>query len=189
MDLAQRSGHGTIPRLSEATRQCAPVDDVNWRRITEAANAAYATSDLGRAFDLYRDALDEAERLFARASATGTSVPVPVIYNISCHNLAEIAERSGDGAAAEGFLVRAYDKLLSSAASPNTPLPLRLDCTRHLKQALALLIQHLHRRGVPDATIVNYVERAKSTAFAVFYAAKHADLARSNCDHCGVLSS
>lgn len=188
MDMGPRGGAATVPPLSEAaTRYYA--DDANWRRITEAANATYATSDLGRARDLYRDALDEAERLFARAWVGGTSVPVPVIYNISCHNLAEIAERCGDKAAAEGFLVRAYDKLLASAASPETPLALRLDCTRHLKHALTLIVQHLQRRGAPDAEVANYVDRAKTTAFAVFHAAKHAEVADLNCGHCAVRPS
>lgn len=189
MDGNSQSRVATASRLSAAPRQDAIADDAVWREATEAANAAYAAGDVPRALALYHQGIDEAERLFALASNNGTSVPIAVIYNISCHNLAEIAERSGDEAAAEGFLVRAYDKLLASAASPETALPLRLDCTRHLKHALALLVRHLHRRAAPDAEIASYVDQAKATAFAVFHAAKHAEIAHLNCDHRAVLPS
>ncbi|WP_315838223.1 hypothetical protein [Bradyrhizobium prioriisuperbiae] len=187
MDANSHNGAERATRFSAALSRARTGDDTTWRRTTEAANAAYATGDLRHAIDLYREALDEAERLFAAASFS--SVPVPVIYNISCHNLAEIVERSGDEGAAEDFLVRAYDKLLASAASPETPLPLRLDCVRHLKHALAQLVQHLRRRAAPDARIARYVDTAKTTAFAVFHAAKHAEIADLNCDHCAVRPS
>ena len=183
MDTNSQNRAAAAMCLSTASPRVRVTDDTVWRRITEAANAAYTGGDLLHAIGLYRDALDEAEQLFARASSSSVSVPVPVIYNISCHNLAEIVERSGDEIAAEDFLVRAYDKLLASAASPETPLPLRLDCVRHLKHALALLVQHLHRRAAPDATIADYVDDAKATAFAVLLAAKHAEIAGLNWDH------
>ncbi|MGO3934281.1 hypothetical protein [Rhodopseudomonas pseudopalustris] len=184
MDLGQRGGASIVSRRPEAAKRYAVVDDDNWQRITEAANAAYVRNDLHRAHELYREALDEAEWLFARAWASGTSgmsVPVPVIYNISCHNLAEIAERSDSLADAECFLVRAYDKLLASAASAETPLALRLDCTRHLKHALAMLVQHLKRRRVSNAQIESYVDRAKTTALTVFHVAKKAQIADHYC--------
>jgi hypothetical protein len=163
--------------------------DDNWRRLTEAANQAYAANNLQRAFGLYCDAMEEAERLFALASQDDLSVPVPVIYNISCHNLAEIAHRSGDESAAEGFLVRAYDKLLTAAASPGTPLQLRLGCIQHLKHALTLLVRNLKHRGASDESIAEYVERAKTVAVAVFHASKHAELSRADCEHCSVIPS
>lgn len=197
--------------LSAASPQVKVADDAIWRRITEAANATYRSGNFRHAMSLYHDALDEAERLFVKASSSiaflnevefgsheenvskhndsGVSVPVPVIYNISCHNLAEIVERSGDAEATENFLVRAYDKLLTSAGSPETPLPLRIDCVRHLEHALALLVQHLQRRAAPDARIASYVDGAKTTAFAVFHAAKHAEIAGLTCNHCAVRPS
>jgi hypothetical protein len=180
---------GSAMRLSTASLRAGVTDDKAWRQITEVANDAFASGDLHRAIGLYHDALDEAERLFAGASFSNVSVPVPVIYNISCHNLAEIAERSGDEGAAEDFLVRAYDKLRASAASPETPLPFRLDCIRHLKHALSLLVQYLHRRGARDDKAAKYVDQAKATAFAVFHAVKHAEVADLNCDHCAVRPS
>lgn len=163
--------------------------DDNWRRLSEAANHAYAANNLPLAFDLYRGAMEEAERLFALASQNDLSVPVPVIYNISCHNLAEIAQRSGDENATEDFLIRAYDKLLATAASPGTPLELRLDCIQHLKHALTHLVRGLRQRGASDERVAEYVQRAKTAAFAVFHAARHVELSRTDCEYCSVISS
>ena len=179
---SQRRAPTAAPPSATPPRDGA-ADDAIWQAVTVAANAAYVARDLRRALDLYHSALDEAERLFALASKANLSVPAPVIYNISSHNLAEMAAQLGDEDSAEEFLVRAYDKLRASAASPETPLPLRLDCARHLKHGLALLVQHLHARAAPDAKIATYVEQAQAAAFAVFHAAKHAETARLNCDH------
>lgn len=163
--------------------------DQHWRMLTEAANQAYAANDLQGALEFYHRALEDAERLFALASRTAMSIPVPVIYNVSCHNLAEIARQAGHDDGAEALLIRAYDRLVISAESPLTPLRLRLDCARHLKQALAILVQHLHRRSVPDERIATYVDRARHAALTVFRTAQHAELAKLDCDHCPVIPS
>jgi hypothetical protein len=166
-----------------------PAADDRWKALTAEANAAFASGHLALARTTYMDALDEAERLFSLALEGRTSIPVPVIYNVSCHNLSEVARESGDKSAAECLLVRAYDKLLASAASPETPLQLRLDSTEHLKHALSLLVQELHRNGAPDDRVADYVERARKTALVVFHVARHAEIAGDGCTHCSVLRS
>lgn len=178
----------TDPRYLASPPHPAAADQ-NWRTLTEAANQAYAADDLQSALELYHRALVEAERLFTQALRTAMSIPVPVIYNVSCHNLAEIARRAGHDDCAEALLMRAYDKLVTAAESPLTPLRLRLDCARHLKQALAILVQHLHRRNIPDERIAACVDRAKHAALTVFRTARHAELAKLDCEHCPLIPS
>jgi hypothetical protein len=60
--------------------------------LTGAANEAFASGDLHRAQALYEEALEEAERLFALSETAPHPAPAPVIYNISCHNLAEMLD-------------------------------------------------------------------------------------------------
>jgi hypothetical protein len=163
---------GEVRRADPAT-----AEDSVWRRLTALGNHACETEYYACARRFYDEALVEAERLFDRAAAGPVSVPVAVIYNVSCHNLADLMERSGDARGAEAFLQQAFEKLMLCARSPKAPLPLRLACARNLKPALAVFVAALARRQAPELQIAEVVERAKATALAVFHAAEHVELA------------
>lgn len=162
--------------------------DRRWKRFTEQGNKAYAQGDIPLALAAYTDALTEAERLFDAAGDWG-SVAVPVIFNISCHNLAELFERSGDAAKAEACYQMACDRLLETARCPSGPLELRIVCAQHLKHALAMLVQHLHRHGADDERIGAIISKAHHAVYAVYQVAQHAAQADDNCAHCSVTLS
>lgn len=175
---------GSSPRL-----ETVEIGDTKWKRLTEKANQAYTQGDIPLARAAYEDALTEAEQLFDAALLDGGSLPVPVIYNVSCHNLAELEARQGNPEAAEVYFRKAYDRLLATARSPASPLPLRMACVQHLKHALVLLAQHLQARQAPDEVMAEIVSKAHETAFSVFRIAKHAELADAQCPHCPITPS
>ncbi|WP_266065046.1 hypothetical protein [Brucella intermedia] len=160
--------------------------DRKWKRLTEQANQAYAQGDIGLARATYEDALTEAERLFDAAQLTSHALPVPVIFNISCHNLAELENRNGKADAAESYFRKAFDHLLIAARSPSSPLSLRLACMQHLKHALAMLVQHLQATNAPNEAVDEIISLVRETAFAVFRVAQHAALADAECPHCPI---
>jgi len=116
-------------------------------------------------------------------------VPAPIIYNVSCHNLAELCERAGDKAAAESFYLRAYDRLLAAAQSPSTPIRMRVFCVQHLKHALAVLAQHLRIEQANEDRIGALAGNVHKAAYSVFWVTSHAERAEMNCDHCPVIPS
>lgn len=161
--------------------------DGHWLRLTKAANRAYEQGDTASARTAYEAALVEAERLFAIAMTEPGNPWAPVIHNIACHNLAELAANGGDGAAAEALCRRAYDELLKAARSPATPLLTRTACVRHLARAVLVLVQRLNARDAPVEETGELVDRARATAFAVIHAARHAELADEACPHCSLM--
>ncbi|MGI6247635.1 MAG: hypothetical protein ACOYJQ_18000 [Pseudochelatococcus sp.] len=162
-----------------------------WKKLTAEANRAYVRNDIASARKVYGQALSEAEKLFD-AAMTGRGLPPgPVIYNVSCHNLAELEERQGSQDAAGIYFRRAYDRLMEAAGSPAVPLAQRVSCVQHLKQALAALVRHLHENGGSEtgetADLVNdLVSRAHRTAFNVYHVARHAEIADAGCSHCAI---
>lgn len=171
--------------------QVAIVDsgDRRWKHLTEQANTAYRQGDIPLAHAAYEDALTEAERLFAVALSRQVRFPAPVIYNVSCHNIAELcaaADRSQD---ASVYYRRAYDRLLEAAHSPETPLDLRISCVQHLKHALAVLVQHLSTNNSEEQLIGEIIDQAHKTAYSVFRIAQHARHADEDCPHCPITIS
>jgi len=179
---------GASPPPSADGRRAATID-LRWRELTDSANRAYQTGDLQAGRRFYDEALKEAERLFDLAATGVDSFPAAVIYNVSCHNLAELLQRSDDPAGAEALLQQAFEKLTHGARSPETPLPLRIACVQNLQHALAVFVESLTRRGAAESQIAQVVERARTAAFAVFHAAKHLQLAQDARGHCGGFSS
>lgn len=163
--------------------------DRRWKRLTEQANNAYAQGDIPLAHAAYIDALSEAERLFTAAIKQPGRLPVAVIYNVSCHNLAELDERNGDSAAAAAFYRKAYDRLLDTARSPATPLAIRITCIQHLKPALAALVQHLRMHGADEDAIDGVIHQVYEAAVGVFRVARHAEYAGDDCPHCPIVPS
>ena len=163
--------------------------DRRWKTLTETANQTYAQGEIPLARTAYLDALGEAEQLFAAALVQSCRFPAPVIYNVSCHNLAELAERVGDSREAEAFYRKAYERLFAAARSPATPLKMRIACVQHLKRTLAALVQHLQSHGADQDQIDATVRSAYQLACDVFRIAQHAEHADNNCPHCPVVSS
>ncbi len=183
MDAAPAKSSQPLPLASRED------DDRRWKRLTEQANAAYAQGDIPLARAAYDDALTEAERLFEAAIGRTSSLPVPVIYNISCHNLAELAERLGSAHEAEDYYRKAYDRLLEAALSPVVPLEMRMACVQHLKHALAVLVQHIKSGQETEARIGDIIRRAHDAAYTVHRVARHAAQADADCPHCPIFAS
>lgn len=178
------------------TSYCAPTtpsvrhtSDRRWKKLTAQANAAYAQGDIPLALATYTDALTEANHLFDTAIADNDAIPVPVIFNISCHNLAELFEKSEEMAKAESYYQMAYDRLLTAARCPSGMLEGRISCTQHLKHALAMFVQHLHRQGGCDERIGDIISRAHHVAYSVYQVAQHATQANDYCSHCSIALS
>jgi hypothetical protein len=113
--------------------------DARWRTLTEAGNRARAAQDHVGALHIYEAALAEAERMFEAAIDGGSALFAPMIYNISCANQAEAMLRSGDNATARTLLLRAFDRLLTTAGSATSPVALRINCVRHLGYPFEIL--------------------------------------------------
>lgn len=174
-----------VPPIRMPGPLAVPGDDRRWRHLTEKANRAYSRGDAAEARAIYLRALEEADRLFEAALDRSGALPAPVIYNISCHNLAELEERAGDAEAAEHHLRRAYERLVEAARSTACPLDLRVSCVQHLRHALAVLVRHLRRTGAPDQAVDALVSRAHATAFGVLRIAQHARIADARPDCTG----
>ena len=140
-----------------------------WRALTKEANAAFDQGHDVRARVLYEAALAEADSLFAAAAERLSEDAVdlaPTAYNLSCHNVAELARRQKDHATEGIFLHRAYERLVSVAESPAAPLRLRAGCIRPLSAASASLIGYFAEQGKRAAAFA-CTERAKAATFEV----------------------
>lgn len=163
--------------------------DRRWKKLTEQANTAYARGDIPCARLGYEEALAEAERLFQAATERPSRFPAPVIYNVSCHNLAELEDIHGDCHIAEALYLRACDRLQGAASSPATILAMRIACIQHIKPALAALAQHLQIRGASEDVLENAIHHTYETAVAVFSVARHAEHASNACLHYPIVPS
>lgn len=190
MDHSPATGTVLAKSPSPPTRfNVVPGGDQRWKRLTGQANAAYAQGDILLARAAYDDALTEAEKLFEAALARQVPFPAPVIYNVSCHNLAELHEKAGEREQAGAFYRKSYDRLLLAAQSPSTPLGMRVSCVQHLKHALAVLVQHMRSAQVGEHIIGDVTDRAHNTAYSVFRIAQHARQADADCPHCPITAS
>lgn len=165
--------------------------DELWKKLIAEANRAYERNDIDVARTIYGQALSKAEKLFDTAMTGPGFLPVPVIYNITCHNIATLEEGQGNHAAARAYYRRAYDKLMEGAASPTVLLAQRVACVQHLKHALAALVQHLQTTGEfangGSTDVINdLVSRAHQMAFNVYHVVRHAEIATANCSHCTI---
>lgn len=113
--------------------------DARWRALTQAGNQAFADLADTEALRLYQEALAVAEQMFEAAQDGGSPLLAPMAYNISCANVAEAMLRNGDRPGGRRFLLRAFDKLLTAAEAPSTPVALRVNCVRHLRYSFEIL--------------------------------------------------
>jgi hypothetical protein len=133
-DVLRSKGHLVpLPSALEANL------DTQWRALTEAANKAFEHHDNDSAVRFYREAIDTAEQMFEAALKGGSPLLAPMVYNIACANAAECAAQTGNRLGARKLLLRATDKLLTTAKSPSSPFALRINCVRHLRYSLQIL--------------------------------------------------
>ena len=165
-------------------KQITNRSDRLWKHLTEQANLAFSQGHDVGARTIYLEALAEAETLFDAALQGRCSLPVPVILNISCHNLAEFECRHGNHRTAEAYVRRAYDRLVDASRSPTSPLPLRIASVQHLKHALAMLVRHYRSNGKPKEDVKAAISLAHDTAFSVLHAARHAEMVDASCARC-----
>lgn len=164
--------------------------DHRWLELTSAANQAFKDGAVDRAEEIYRSGLAEAERLFATSEQIGTTVPLPAIMNITCHNLAQLAALRGDEVECRRLLVLAFDRLLGAARRPTRQLALRIACIQHLKYTLAELAEHLAQQGAPEPPISHYIGQLREVAATVRHTAAHMERAGNgaSCGHCGLVN-
>ncbi len=164
--------------------------DHHWLELTCAANRAFRDGAMGTAETLYRRGLVEAEQLFATPQKAQTSVPLPAIMNIACHNLAELAARQGDETECRRLLTLAFDRLIGAARQPATPLALRIACIQHLKYTLAELAERLAKQTTPEPPIDHYLAQLQDAAATVRHTAAHMERAgdTGRCGHCGLFN-
>ena len=160
--------------------------DHRWLELTSAANQAFRTGAVEPARKLYTRGLDEAERLFSTLNPDDTAVPLPAIMNIACHNLAQLSAQDGNEAECRRLLILAFDRLISAARRPATPLALRIACVQHLKYTLSELAEHLAGQPAPEPPIGHYVLQLREVAAGVSHAAGHMERADDprSCGHC-----
>ena len=147
--------------------------DALWKALTQQGNAARASGDAAAARALYEDALAEAERVFATARLglmPDAAALAPVLYNISCSNLAQHRLELGDAQGALQARERAFERLEQTAgdtpaAATPAPLELRVSCARHLQVAAAALVEALLERGAYERAEA-CVRRANAAIFA-----------------------
>lgn len=174
---------GRLDKVAKLGADSAANADAHWKHLTSIANEAFVEGNLERAKTLYGAALDEAERLFSASIEHPVPVPASVIFNVSCHNLAEFFRHVGDNDSCERMLLRAFNRLGETAKTPATRLKQRLVCVEDLKRALIALVAHLKSRQAPVSEIDSYIRRARAIAFAVFHANEHARRLDDSCPH------
>ncbi len=184
LDEKPRSGRtAPVPGAEDVVRIAGPSllnasppgeADALFCRLTDEANQAFAMSDDAASDRLYDRALAEAERLFDAARAGGSPLVAPMAYTIASHNIAEAKKRAGDPQAAYAAKRRAVEKLVATAESPMDPLPLRVNCIRHLRHALAFLAEDIGETDHASIADANRLyERCRATGEEITRVAKH----------------
>lgn len=178
----------TLPEDLSIAAATPILRDHRWQELTAAANQTFRDGAVAAAGKLYSRAFEEAERLFAMRIPEDTAVPLPVILNIACHNLAQFAAQAGDEAECRRLLIHTFERLIDAAQCPATPIRLRIGCMQSLKHTLAELAEHLDCHAASEAPIEMYIARLRETAAIVRHAAAHVERARNPrcCGHCGL---
>lgn len=172
---------GRLDKVAKLGAGSAAAVDAHWKHLTGIANEAFVEGNLERAKTLYSAALDEAERLFNASIEHPVPVPASVIFNVSCHNLAEFFRHVGDSESCERMLLHAFNRLGETAKTPATRLKQRLACVEDLKRALIALVAHLKSRQADAGEIEGYIRRARAIALSVFHANEYAHRWDDNC--------
>lgn len=137
------------------------ASDLLWQRLTKAANGLYQSGDGRRAYEEYRRALREAERLLSLAGRGTGPTEAAMALLISHHNLAELALDMGQPDLATQHYQEAFDTLLTLAGLCSTPAALRQSCAANLKEATIALATHLQACGAPVSAITDTIRKAR----------------------------
>jgi hypothetical protein len=146
-----------------------PAPDALWRALTRQAHRAFADGQDFRARQLYDEALSEAELVFVAAALPGNgeaTYAAPVLYNVSCYNVAELARRQRDPHTEGIYIYRAFERLLRAAESRDTLYELRACAVRHLGVAVETLVAYLVQHDLSE-TANAHAERARLATLEV----------------------
>jgi hypothetical protein len=140
-----------------------------WRGLTAHGNRAFEGGRDVDARQLYEQALEEAEAIFAAAliEADPESMRLaPLLYWISCNDIAQLARRQGDDQTSGIFLFRAFERLVRVAEAERSPLELRSRCALHLNVVTSALAGYLLELG-SSAKAEAFIERSNRAINAV----------------------
>lgn len=158
--------------------------DQNWQNYTKLANEAFKHGEIEQAQHYYSQAFGEAEILLNAAVAGEGRVTAPMLYNISCHNLAALEMWRNHRSEADYYYYKAYHQLLDIASNIDTLPNLRLACVQHLKFSLIALIEHLVTHQFDKEHIIQLKQDAARVALNVYQMAEHMLKAKQDCSHC-----
>lgn len=130
-----QSFYDTLQSAGVTVVQLSAAEDAleeRWRASTEAGNRAFECHDEVEAARLYAAALTDAEALFDMALDGGSPILAPMVLNVASAKWAVARMRSGDRTDAFDLLLRAFEKLVSTAEASATPFALRVNCVRHM---------------------------------------------------------
>jgi hypothetical protein len=159
---------GALPGAPQGVSSCS-AHVTAWRGLSAEGHRAFDEGrDVG-ARQLYEQALEEAEQIFAAALLERDAQSMrlaPLLYWISCKDIAQLARRQGDDPTSGIFLFRAFERLARVAESERAPLELRSRCALHLNVVANALARHLGEVG-SSATAESLIERANVAIHAV----------------------
>ncbi|UXN04067.1 DUF2753 domain-containing protein [Bartonella sp. HY406] len=158
--------------------------DQNWQNYTKLANEAFKHGEIEQAVHFYSQAFGEAEILFHAAIAGEGRDTAPMLYNISCHNLAALEMWRNNRLEADYYYYKAYHQLLDIASAVDTFPNLRLACVQHLKFSLIALVDHLVKHQIDKDHIIQLKQDAAKVALNVYHMAEHMLKAKQDCPHC-----
>jgi hypothetical protein len=137
------------PASGQRVSSAAP--DQGWRGLSARGDEAFVAGRDAQARQLYDEALEEAETLFAAAELSNGSAEAaglaPVLYNRSCQQVAELARRQRDAATEGIYIYRAFDRLIRAVESAEAAPALRSGALAGLELVLKELVRHLTEQG------------------------------------------
>lgn len=160
-------GRAATGRTAPLPTIATPPDAADrWKRLTLAANAAFAEGRCVDADPLYGHALAEADRLFGAAHA-GHPVPgadaAPMLV-AATGNAAETWLRLGQPRRAGEAMIALCHRLCTVIADERCDHGFREQCLMHLRPASLALIALLPRAGWSETAIAHEAMRARDTA-------------------------
>jgi hypothetical protein len=168
-DIVARELDAIAPRLPAT----AAVLLSRWRTLVARAEAACAQRGFGQARALFEDALAQANALLLLGYQLPTEEVTwlaPVLYERSCHQVAQLARELRDTAGEGIFLYRAFERLVQVAEERGAPVTLRVSCAGLLPDALGALVAYFAEQG-PAGLASRQSERLAAAVLEVQLAA------------------
>lgn len=152
----------------------AAVSLSRWQTLTARAERARNLRGFGLARALYEDAIEQADALLLLAHQLPTvevTWLAPVLYELSCRHVVQLARQLKDADAEGIFLYRAFERLVQVGEQQNAPVTLRSSCVGLLPEVLAALVPYLGQHG-PEGLAAHHSARMVAAVRDVQRAAK-----------------